>query len=87
MSWDDPTKMTLYHVQLETKSRTVSYEIATTEFDAVQLAKAHLRQRIDPCGPIHVGGYSTIGYVDKKPFPVFYEVKVTTGKLFDENEE
>ena len=88
MSWDDPTKMPLYHVQLETKRRTVSYEIATTEFDAILLAKAHYKQRNDLfVEQIHIGGYSDIGYVDKKPFPVFYEAKVVSGLPFEESEE
>lgn len=88
MSWDNPTKMPLYHVQLETKRRTVSYEIATTEFDAILLAKAHYKQRNDLfVEQIHIGGYSDIGYVDKKPFPVFYEAKVVSGLPFEESEE
>jgi len=62
MSWDDPTKMPIYHVQLETQDRIVSYEVATNDYDYVDVAKAHLQARLQEDGPVRVGGTSSIGY-------------------------
>ena len=81
--WEDPTLMPLYHVQLETRYLLVSYEIATPDFDAVDVAIAHLRERLrDPNVPIHYGGGGSVGYHpigDGKP--VVIEWKVTAGNL------
>ena len=88
MSYDDTTKMPLYHVQLETKYRIISYEIGTENFDAVQEATIHLSQRlIDGEDYIHVGGTSTIGYILRNDYPQIVEAKVSTGQPFKENEE
>ena len=88
MSWDDSAKMTLYHVQLETRHRIVSYEIATQNFDYEEVAKMHLAQRlIEGEDYIHVGGCSSIGYVVKNEFAQILEAKVTRGQPFEENEE
>ena len=46
MSWDNPALMPLYHVQLETNLRIISYEIATQNFDYVEEAKIHLSHRL-----------------------------------------
>ena len=60
---EDPEQMPLYHVQLETRDLIVSYEIATPNFDYVEVAMAHLRERLrDPHVPIHHGGGGRIGY-------------------------
>ena len=81
--WEDPNLMPLYHVQLETRDLIVSYEIATDNFDAVDIAQAHLRERLrKPHIPLHYGGSGSIGYHpigDGKP--VIIEWKVTTGTL------
>jgi hypothetical protein len=88
MSWDDPTKMPLYHVQLETRHRIISYEIATQNFNHVEIATMHLCQRlIKGEDYVHVGGCSRIGYADKNDFAQILEAKVTTGQPFEENEE
>ena len=65
MSWDDPSKMPIYQVQLETRYRIIGYEVATNNHDAIDLAKAHLCSVFElQKGEdyIHVGGYSEIGY-------------------------
>ena len=81
--WEDPNLMPLYHVQLETRDLIVSYEIATDNYDAVEVAMAHLRERLrDPHVHIHYGGGDSIGYHpigDGKP--VVLEWRVTTGNL------
>ena len=88
MSWDDFTQMPLYHVQLETRHRTISYEIATQNFNHVEIAKMHLCQRlIEGEDYIHVGGCSRIGYAAKNDFAQILEAKVTTGQPFEESEE
>ena len=88
MSWCNPELMPLYHVQLETRHRIISYEIATQNFDHVEEAKMHLSQRlIEGEDYIHVGGCSSIGYVAKSNFAQILEAKVTTGQPFRENEE
>ena len=59
--------ITLYEVQLELGSATVSYEVATPDFDAVEIATEHLRREVigdplvNPPLRVHVGGYSVIG--------------------------
>tara|TARA_R110002096_G_scaffold121763_2_gene263631 strand:- start:404 stop:670 length:267 start_codon:yes stop_codon:yes gene_type:complete len=88
MSYDDTSKMPLYHVQLETKYRIISYEIGTENFDAVEEAKIHLSQRlIEGEDYINVGGNSKIGYVQKEKHAQIFEAKVTTGQPFKEDEE
>lgn len=88
MSWDNPALMPLYHVQLETNFRIISYEIATQNFDYVEEAKIHLSQRlIEGEDYIHVGGCSSIGYVAKNDFAQILGAKVTRGQPFEENEE
>ena len=81
--WEDPNLMPLYHVQLETRDLIVSYEVATPDFDYVEVAMAHLRERLrDPHVHIHHGGGGSIGYHpigDGKP--VVIEWKVATGTL------
>ena len=53
----------MYQVQLETPDLTVSYEIATADFDAVDVAREHLRKWLPkPTPPIHKGGYDRIGH-------------------------
>ena len=65
--WEDPNLMPLYHVQLETRDLIVSYEIATDNYDAVEVyvgfaAERHglpklLQRRLWrqplPAGPVH----------------------------------
>ncbi len=63
--WDDPSKMTLFHVQLETSDLIVSFEIASEDYDHVDVAKAHLSGLIGEGRHIHCGGTSSIGYVDR----------------------
>jgi hypothetical protein len=79
--WDGSNLMPVYHVQLETRDLIVSYEVATPNADSVEIAKAHLRERLrDPPIYLHYGGGSSIGYHpigDGKP--VVVEWKVTTG--------
>ncbi len=59
----DPNQMPLYHVQLETRDLIVSYEVATKDFDQVEVATAHLRQRLrDPHVQVHHKGGGSIGY-------------------------
>ena len=88
MSWDNPAMMPLYHVQLETSCRIISYEIGTQNFNYAEVAKAHLSQRlIKGEGYIHVGGSDFIGYVAKNEFAQILEAKVTRGQPFEENEE
>jgi len=59
--------MPLYEVHLELGSATVSYEVATPDFDAVEIATEHLRREVigdplvNPPLHVHVGGYSVIG--------------------------
>jgi hypothetical protein len=80
MSFDDPTKMPLYHVQLETRRRIISYEIATDDFDATDLAKGHLCSVIGLLPGedyVHTGGVHQIGYHNKGPYEIL-EAKVTT---------
>ena len=76
--WEDPDLMPLYHVQLETRDLIVSYHIATDDYDAVEVAKVHLRERLpDPEVQIHKGGLSTVGYHpigDGSPVVVEWEV-------------
>ena len=64
--WEDPDLMPLYHVQLETRDLIVSYEVATPNADSVEIAKAHLRERLrDPHIYLHYGGGSNV--VDDVP--------------------
>jgi hypothetical protein len=81
--WEDPNLMPLYHVQLETRDLIVSYEIATPDFDYVEIATAHLRERLgEPHAPIHYGGGGSIGYHPiGDGLPLIIEWKVTTGSL------
>jgi len=57
----------LYQVQLEFAGHIYSYEVATPDFDAVEIATKHLREEavgeplINPKPVVHVGGYSQIG--------------------------
>jgi hypothetical protein len=88
MSLDDSMKMPMYHVQLETRHRIISYEIATQNFNHVEIAKMHLSQRlIEGEDYIHVGGCSSVGYAAKNDFAQILEAKVTRGQPFEENEE
>ncbi len=63
---NNPNLMTLYHVLLETvgtQQLIVSYEIATPDFDYVDIAKAHLQETLaDPNIYIYSGGSSSIGH-------------------------
>lgn len=86
--WENPNLMPLYQVQLETRDLIVSYEVATPDFDAVDIAKAHLRERLrKPHIPIHYGGGGSIGY---HPIgdgsPVVIAWKVTTGRIPERKE-
>ena len=86
MSLDDSMKMPMYHVQLETRHRTISYEIATQNFNHVEIAKMHLSKD-------HVGGCSSVGYAAKNDFAQsrFLEARNSNiggrGQPFEENEE
>lgn len=61
--WDDPDLMPVYHVQLETGDLIVSYEVATPDYDAVEVAMLDLRARLtDPNVHIACGHTSSIGY-------------------------
>lgn len=79
--WEDPGLMPVYHVQLETRDLIVSYEVATPEYDAVEVATMDLRARlVDPDVHIWCGSSSTIGYHpigDGKP--VVVSCSVATG--------
>ena len=80
--WEDPNLMPLYHVQLETRDLIVSYEIATDDYDYVEVAEAHLRERLGDHVPIWYGGGGDIGYHPiGEGKPVIIEWKVTTGTL------
>lgn len=68
--------MTLYHVQLETRDVTVSYEIATNDFDAVQIATADLTPCLPEGTQIWCGGVSRIGYTRFTPLVSILERKV-----------
>lgn len=62
-----PPTVPLYQVQLEIGSAIVSYEVATPDFDALEIATEHLRREVigDPLvnSPLRVivGAYSVIG--------------------------
>ena len=56
---------TLYQVQLETKRITYSFEIATSEFNAIEIAKDHIFTKFNISGPFHIGRYSEIGQTEK----------------------
>ncbi len=43
---DAPDTMTLYHVQMESREHIISFGIATDSYDAVDIAKAHLRKAV-----------------------------------------
>ena len=75
--WEDPDLMPLYHVQLETRNLIVSYEVATDNYDAVEVATEHLSRHLDPGTHIWKGGMSSIGY---HPIgdPVVLRWKITT---------
>jgi hypothetical protein len=73
--------MTLYHVQLETRDVTVSYEIATNDFDAVEIATADLTPRLPEGTQIWCGGVSRIGYTRFTPLVAVLGRKVLTGAL------
>ena len=78
MSWNDPEKMPIYQVQLETRHRIIDYEIATNNHDAADIAKGHLCSVIglvDGEDFIHVGGYDQIGYHKKGPYEIL-EAKI-----------
>jgi hypothetical protein len=53
----------LYHVQLETKTAIYTYEVYTSDFDAVAHARVHLATLIGPeqAALAHKGGCSKIG--------------------------
>ena len=72
---------TLYHVQLETRDVTVSYEIATNDFDAVQIATADLTPHLPEGTQIWCGGVSRIGYTRFTPLVSILERKLLTGTL------
>ena len=57
-------KKLLYQVQLEAGDKIVSYEIATNDFDAVDVAKENFLKSYPELTKedIHLGGYCTIGY-------------------------
>jgi hypothetical protein len=89
--WDDPNLMPLYHVQLETRDLIVSYDIATPDYNAVDVALADLRPRLlDPETHIWKGSTSTIGYHplgEGKPVVVSWSVAQgcdPAGKLKEE---
>jgi hypothetical protein len=79
-SWDDPNLKTLYHVQLETRDLIMSCEVATPDFDAAELAKAHLRSLLPEPDEsyIHVGCCSSVGYAPLDTPPIV-DFRVTTG--------
>jgi len=68
--WDDPTKMTLYHVQVETSDMLVSYEVLCEPGDASDIALDHFRKLVgDPEVHTWVGSCSSIGYAPKVAEP------------------
>lgn len=61
--WDDPSLMPIYHVQLETRDLIVSYMVATSDYNAVDVAIADLRTRlVDPNTHVWKGSLSEVGY-------------------------
>lgn len=78
--WEDPNLKVLYHVQLETPELIVSYEIATSEFDAVEIAKNDMSTRIPEGTPLWCGAVSSIGYVPIES-PAIVDMKVVAGEL------
>ena len=75
-------------LQLETRHRIISYEIATQNFNHVEIAKMHLCQRlIEGEDYVYLGGCSRIGYAAKNDFAQILEAKVTMGQPFMEIEE
>jgi len=68
--WDDPTMMTLYHVQVETSDMLVSYEVLCEPGDASDIALDHFRKLVgDPDVHAWVGSSSSIGYAPAVPEP------------------
>ena len=68
--WDDPTKMTLYHVQVETSDMIVSYEVLCEPGEARDIALEHFREMMkDPDVNAWVGSSSSIGYLPAVPEP------------------
>ena len=67
--------MILYQVQLETREKIYSYEVWTSDHDAVDRARAHLATLIgaDQAALAHKGGYAEIGYQPERSRP---EVKL-----------
>ena len=78
--WDDPNLKVLYHVQLETSELIVSYEIATSEFDAIEIAKTDMSTRIPEGTPLWCGSVSSIGYVPIESLAIL-DMKVVAGEL------
>ena len=58
--------MDLYQVQLETSNDIYCFEICTDDFDAVEIAKRHLKSKHGEDCPFHVGGYGKIGLGRKR---------------------
>jgi uncharacterized protein YjaZ len=56
--------MNLYQVQLETRDKIYSYEVWTSDHDAVDRARNHLAGLIgsDQAALAHKGGYAKIGH-------------------------
>lgn len=82
--WEDPNLMPRFHVQLETRDIIASYEVATPDYDAVEIAINHLRERLlDQNTHIWKGHTSGIGY---HPIgdgsPVIVEWTVSVGKEY-----
>lgn len=82
--------MPLCHIQLETQTRIIRYEIAVDDDDddncTVEMAHEHLRDRYidgETDDHVHMGGYHRIGHVPKWP-PVILVACVVHWAQFDD---
>lgn len=71
--------MILYQVQLETREKIYSYEVWTSDHDAVDRARNHLAGLIgaDKAALARKGGYAEIGYQPGRRRPEVKLEKVT----------
>ena len=68
--------MDLYQVLLEVGDHHYLFDVATPDYDAVELAKIWLLEHrgIDTGKvPVHVGGYSMVGQADKSSVELIHE--------------
>ena len=67
--------MLLYQVQLETREKAHSYEIATPDLDAMERALADIRFLVPEGTKVWVGGYACIGDIEvDEPGIIMYVV-------------